>query len=51
MKELVSVFLAEPLAYDIEVKLQSSELVPVILGANITPLGETSSLGHQVDCD
>jgi type VI secretion system protein ImpH len=47
MKELVSVFLAEPLAYDIEVKLQSSELVPVILGTNNTPLGETSSLGQS----
>ena len=45
MKELVSIFLSEPLAYDIEVKLQSSELVPVILGKNNTRLGETSSLG------
>ena len=45
MKELISVFLAEPLAYDIEVKLQSSELVPVVLSANNTRLGETSSLG------
>jgi type VI secretion system protein ImpH len=47
MKELVSVFLAEPLAYDIEVMLQSSELVPVVLGANATRLGETSSLGKS----
>jgi type VI secretion system protein ImpH len=47
MKELISVFLAEPLAYDIEVKLQSSELVPVVLAANNTRLGETSSLGES----
>ena len=47
MKELISVFLAEPLAYDIEVKLQSSELVPVVLGTNNTRLGETSSLGKS----
>ncbi len=45
MRELISVFLAEPLAYDIEVMLQSSELVPVVLAANNTRLGETSSLG------
>jgi type VI secretion system protein ImpH len=47
MKELVSIFLAEPLAYDVEVKLQSCELVPVILGKNNTRLGETSSLGES----
>jgi type VI secretion system protein ImpH len=47
MKELVSLFLSEPLAYDIEVKLQSSELIPVILGKNNTRLGETSSLGES----
>jgi type VI secretion system protein ImpH len=47
MKELISLYLSEPLAYDIEVKLQSSELVPVILGENNTRLGETSSLGES----
>ncbi len=47
MKELVSSFLADPLEYDIEVKLQSRELVPVVLGANDTGLGETSSLGKS----
>jgi type VI secretion system protein ImpH len=48
MKELITVFLAEPLAYDIEVKLQSSELVPVVLAADNTRLGETSSLGKSL---
>ena len=47
MKELISIFLTEPLAYDIEVKLKSSELVPVVLAANNTRLGETSSLGKS----
>jgi type VI secretion system protein ImpH len=47
IKELVSIFLMDPLEYDIEVKLQSSELVAVILGENNTRLGETSSLGQS----
>jgi type VI secretion system protein ImpH len=47
MKELITIFLAEPLDYDIEVKMQSSELVPVVLAANNTRLGETSSLGKS----
>lgn len=45
MKELVRCFLCDPLDFDIEVRLQSCELVPVVLGANNTRLGETSSLG------
>jgi type VI secretion system protein ImpH len=47
MKKLVTMFLSDPLAYDIEVKLESSELVPVILGKDNTRLGETSSLGKS----
>jgi type VI secretion system protein ImpH len=45
LKKLITFFINEPLDYDIEVKLESSELVPVILGQNNTRLGETSSLG------
>jgi type VI secretion system protein ImpH len=47
MKKLVTLFLSDPLDFDIEVKLESSELVPVILGKNNTRLGETSSLGNS----
>jgi type VI secretion system protein ImpH len=47
MKKLVNLFLSDPLEFDIEVKLESSELVPVILGADNTRLGETSSLGKS----
>ena len=45
MKDLVGCFLSSPLDFDIEVRLQSCELVPVILGKDNTRLGETSSLG------
>jgi type VI secretion protein, VC_A0111 family len=45
MKDLVRFFLFDPLDFDIEVRLQSCELVPVVLGKNNTGLGETSSLG------
>ena len=45
MKDLVRCFLSDPLDFDIEVRLQSCELVPVVLGGNNTRLGETSSLG------
>jgi type VI secretion system protein ImpH len=47
MKRLVSLFLSDPLDYDIEVTLESSELVPVVLGQNTSRLGETSSLGKS----
>lgn len=47
LKSLVNNFLADPLDFDIEVQLQSSELIPVILGKNETRLGETSSLGES----
>ncbi|MGB7566298.1 MAG: type VI secretion system baseplate subunit TssG [Chitinivibrionales bacterium] len=45
IKDLVRRFLSDPLDFDIEVRLQSCELVPVILGKDNTRLGETSSLG------
>ena len=47
MKALVETFLADPLEFDIEVLLESCELVPVVLGADNTGLGETSSLGNS----
>ncbi len=47
MKKLVTLFLGDPLEFDIEVKLESSELVPVILGRDNSRLGETSSLGKS----
>jgi type VI secretion system protein ImpH len=47
MKKLVTLFLSDPLDYDIEVTLESSELVPVVLGQNTSRLGETSSLGKS----
>jgi type VI secretion system protein ImpH len=49
MKDLVGGFLFDPLAFDIEVQLQSADLVPVILGQDNTRLGETSSLGESTD--
>jgi type VI secretion system protein ImpH len=47
MKKLVTLFLSDPLEFDIEVKLESSELVPVILGQDNSRLGETSALGKS----
>jgi type VI secretion system protein ImpH len=47
MKKLVTLFLSDPLDYDIEVKLESSQLVPVVLGQGTSRLGETSSLGKS----
>jgi type VI secretion system protein ImpH len=47
MKEVIKYYLADPLEYDIVVQLQSVELVPVVLGANETRLGETSALGRS----
>jgi type VI secretion system protein ImpH len=47
MQKLVKLFLSDPLDFDIEVKLESSELVPVVLGVATTRLGETSSLGKS----
>jgi type VI secretion system protein ImpH len=45
MKAVIAAYLSDPLEYDIEVQLQSIELIPVILGADETRLGETSALG------
>lgn len=45
VKKLIDTFIADPLEYDIEVQLQSMELIPVELGADNARLGETSALG------
>lgn len=42
---LVEAYCADPLDYEIEVALQSTELIPVQLGAEAAALGITSSLG------
>ncbi len=47
MKEVISAYLSDPLEFDIEVQLQSIELIPVVLGADETRLGGTSSLGSS----
>jgi predicted component of type VI protein secretion system len=47
MKEVITAYLSDPLEYDIEVQLQSIELIPVVLGADETRLGGTSSLGSS----
>jgi type VI secretion system protein ImpH len=47
MKSLIQRYIAEPLLFDIEVQLQSMELVPVALGLNNARLGTTSSLGKS----
>jgi type VI secretion system protein ImpH len=48
LKRLVEAFIAEPLDYDIEVFLDSAAMVPVILGADNTRLGETAALGRII---
>jgi type VI secretion system protein ImpH len=47
MKGLVVTFLADPLDFDIEVQLQSCDLVPVVLGKSNARLAETASLGKS----
>jgi len=47
MKKIIDMFLTDPLKYDIEVKMESVELIPVILGQNQARLGETTSLGKS----
>jgi type VI secretion system protein ImpH len=44
-KKLIDAFVADPLEYDIEVQLQSIELIPVELGFDNARLGETAALG------
>jgi type VI secretion system protein ImpH len=46
LKNLIESFLSEPLDYDLEVKLQSRDLTPVMLGADTARIGETAALGE-----
>ncbi len=47
MKELIKSYLPDPLDFDIEVRLQSRDLISVLLGQDNTRLGETSALGRS----
>jgi type VI secretion system protein ImpH len=49
MKTLVESYMTDPLAFDIEVRLAPSDLVPVILGEGLARLGQTTSLGRCAD--
>jgi type VI secretion system protein ImpH len=45
LRELITAYIADPLEFDIEVQLQVTELVPVVLGADTAALGRTAALG------
>jgi type VI secretion system protein ImpH len=47
MKSIIQSYITDPLDFDIEVQLQSMELVPVCLGWDNSRLGTTSSLGKS----
>lgn len=47
VKALIEEYGADPLAYDIEVQLQSMDLIPVVLGGTEAVLGATASLGRS----
>jgi len=46
LQSLVELYCTDPLDYDVEVKLEAADLVPVVLGSATAPLGVTSSLGQ-----
>jgi len=45
-KQLIQSFLVDFFAYDIQIKMQTHDLIPVVLGSDNTRLGETSALGE-----
>jgi type VI secretion system protein ImpH len=45
-RQIISLYSVDPLSFDIEIKLEALDLVPVILGETIAGLGRTSSLGE-----
>jgi type VI secretion system protein ImpH len=47
MQSIIRSYITDPLDFDIEVQLQSMELVPVCLGWDNSRLGTTSSLGKS----
>jgi type VI secretion system protein ImpH len=46
LRALVSSFVADPLEFDIEVRLERTQLLPAVLGKADAPLGRISSLGQ-----
>jgi type VI secretion system protein ImpH len=49
IKQIVQLFLSQPLAFDIEVCFTPADLIQVVLGKNTAPLGISSSCGTAVD--
>jgi type VI secretion system protein ImpH len=47
MKQIIQSFLIDPLEFDMEIQLQSVDLIPVILGEQVAQLGQTTSLGRS----
>jgi type VI secretion system protein ImpH len=47
LRQFIGSYCVDPLAFDIEVQLQSQELEPVILGIGSAALGKTSALGRS----
>jgi type VI secretion system protein ImpH len=47
MKSIIKSYITDPLDFDIEIQLQSMDLVPVCLGWDNSRLGTTSSLGKS----
>jgi len=48
-KEITRQYCADPLEFDIEVKLEPAVLSPIVLGSNNAPLGITSSCGKSTE--
>lgn len=49
VKEIVTLYSPQPLAFDIEVRFKPSDLIPVVLGKNTAPLGISSSCGEATE--
>ncbi len=49
LKEMISLYLSDPLEFDIEVKLKPAALTPVVLGEEVAPLGITTSCGKSLE--
>jgi type VI secretion system protein ImpH len=47
VQQITRSYLNDPLSFDVEVQLQSTDLTPVVLGADSARLGTTSSLGRS----
>jgi type VI secretion system protein ImpH len=49
LRAVVDLYLQDALAYDVELRLDTSELAPVALGDDRSRLGSTARLGHAPD--